>query len=274
MLGDQLQAVLDPVVDLLQQDLALLDAPRAGWPRSAAARSPCPAGWPHPAGRRCRARRTRPRIRLSTSSTPNGLPSPCRITFIARRMPFSSQELGRAEALLVLEMVRDHRLAGAQREAGRRGQVGADLGARRRRPGASRRRPGPAGGLRPAGAPAPCRTRRRAPRRRAARSGRAARRTACPCSASTPSSARISCWRMRCRSARWLSSPARSPSGWRLDHRRSRRIGSASRMARLIRLRPSAASGPSTRRPLPHGMPRCRRGKCSIFVRSDRRAIA
>ena len=38
------------------------------------------------------------------------------------------QQLGRTEPLLVLEVVGDHRLAGAQRKSGRGGQIGADPG--------------------------------------------------------------------------------------------------------------------------------------------------
>ncbi len=43
-------------------------------------------------------------------------------------MPLLGQKIGRAEALLVLEMVGDHRLAGAQGEASGRGQVRPDAG--------------------------------------------------------------------------------------------------------------------------------------------------
>ena len=129
------------------------------------------------------------------------------------------QQLGRAEALLVLEMVRDHGLAGAQREAGRRGEVGADAGLAddARRPADPGSDQQPVLGrqvLQHLG-----RTRRAGPRRRTGRSGRAARGTGVPLSASTPSSARSSCWRTRWRSSRRLGSVRLLAVGRLLDHR-------------------------------------------------------
>ena len=65
---------------------------------------------------------------LSTSSTPNGAPSPCRITLMARRTPCYGEQFGRAKALLVFELVGDDGLAGAQSKSRGRLQVGTDRG--------------------------------------------------------------------------------------------------------------------------------------------------
>ena len=82
----------------------------------------------------------------------------------------------------------------------------------RRRPHPSRRRRAPAAGFRTGGIPAPCSIPRRALRPSDAPCGSSRSMKVVPCSASTPSSARISCCRMRRRSERsWTSRVWLSP---------------------------------------------------------------
>ena len=183
---------------------------------------------------------------------------------MARRMPLLDQQLGRAEALLVLEMVRDHRLAGAQREAGRRGEIGPDLGLADDARAASRRRPGPAGGPRRAGAPAPCRIGAQAlggePGGPVEQLGerRALERQHAELGQELLLPHALAAARARSRLHR-----ARSPSGGSLDHG-LRRIVSASAQGKLIQPPPSRAQPFTTGRRL--GASPCRRGKCTIIV--------
>ena len=119
-----------------------------------------------------------------------------------------AQDLGRPETLLVSEVVGDHRLAGAQRKSRRRRQVGADAWRCRRRRHASRRRRGPAVRLSAGIYSSTLQNSVRKPSAvRRAVSARSVSNDA-PCSALTPSSASISCWRIRCCSARSVTSDA------------------------------------------------------------------
>ncbi len=87
--GNHLQTILDAVVDLLEKDLMTIERRLKFalglllFDRFAA-----------PCKKATSCSPNSPSDRLSTSSTPNGEPSPWRMTFVARRMPCSTSNSG------------------------------------------------------------------------------------------------------------------------------------------------------------------------------------